>query len=107
MVHGWGRIQIVDRLVRTHDPQIQAWLLREGFRNSVMDEYLACICARADRLHEALKASGVDRPLLDGAAGIFRALIAGGPAEGIDEYEHALRLPNLMSITSGPGPDLS
>ncbi|HEX5413405.1 MAG TPA: hypothetical protein VFZ27_16250 [Terriglobia bacterium] len=89
LVHGWGRIQIVERLVRTNDPQIQAWLLREGFRNSIMDEYLACICARAGRLHEALKAPVLDRPLLDGAADIFRALICGGPAESIDDYENA------------------
>lgn len=88
-VHGWGRIHIVERLARTNEPQIKAWLLREGFRNSVMDNYLACVCARACRLHEALTAPVVDRRLLDGAADIFRALIAGGPAEGIDDYEHA------------------
>lgn len=88
LVHGWGRIQIVERLARTNSPRIQAWLLREGFRNSIMNEYLACICARAGRLHEALRSSAVDRPLLDGAADIFRALICGGPAEGIDDYEH-------------------
>lgn len=88
-VNGWGRIQIVARLVRTNDAQIQAWLLREGFRNSIMNEYLACTCARAGRLHEALRATVLDRPLLDGSAEIFRALICGGPAEGIDDYEHA------------------
>jgi hypothetical protein len=63
--------------------------LREGYRNCVLDEYLACICARAGRLHEALAAGTVDRALLDGAAGILRAMIAGGPGEDIDDYEHA------------------
>ena len=88
-VQGWGRIQIVERLAHTNAPQIRAWLLREGFRNSIMNEYLACTCARAGKLHEALGASIIDRELLDGAAEIIQALITGGPAEGIDDYEHA------------------
>ena len=88
-VHGWGRIQIVSRLAETERRDIRAWMLREGFRNYIMDEYLACTCARAGRLHEALAMSPIDRPLLDGAAGILRALIASGPAEGIDDYDHA------------------
>jgi len=77
-VHGWGRIQIVERLKQTKNPEIQAWMLREGFHNEIMDEYLACICARAGRLHEALRKQFVDDALLDGAAGIIRALISGG-----------------------------
>jgi hypothetical protein len=86
-VHGWGRIQIVERLKETKNSEIQSWMLREGFRNEVMDEYLACICARAGRLHEALEQQVVDDALLEGAAEILRALIAGGgPAEGIDDY---------------------
>jgi hypothetical protein len=88
-VHGWGRIQTVERLAHTQDSRIRDWLLREGFRNLVMNEYLACICARAGRLHEALASSQVDPELLDGAADIFRALLTGGPAEGVDDYEHA------------------
>jgi hypothetical protein len=88
-VHGWGRIHAVERLAHTNDPQIQAWLLREGFRNSIMNEYLARICARAGKLHEALGASAIDQELLDGAAEIIQGLIIGGPAEGIDDYEHA------------------
>ena len=88
-VHGWGRIQIVERLKETKNSEIQSWLLREGFRNEVMNEYLACICARAGRLHEALIQQFVDNALLDGAADIIRALIQGGPAEGIDDYARA------------------
>jgi hypothetical protein len=88
-VRGWGRIQIVERLAHTCDPEIQKWLLREGFRNSVTNEYLACVCARAGKLHDALNSPLVDGPLLDAAADILHALINGGPAEGIDDYEHA------------------
>jgi hypothetical protein len=88
-VHGWGRIQIVERLAGTRNPEIQAWLLREGFRNQVMDAYLAGTCARTGNLHAALESPHIDRQLLDGAAGIIRALISGGPSESIDDYEHA------------------
>jgi hypothetical protein len=88
-VHGWGRIQIVRRLAETRNPDIQEWMLRDGFRNQIMDEYLACICARAGRLHEALNGQFVDDALLGGAADIIHALIRGGPAEGIDDYEYS------------------
>jgi len=57
-VEGWGRIHLVERLAHAEDHEIRAWLLREGFRNAVMGEYVACICARAGRLHEALRTKG-------------------------------------------------
>lgn len=88
-VRGWGRVQVVERLSGTTRPAIQAWMLREGFRNEVMDEYLACICAKTAKLHEALISPDVDSELLNGAAGIIRALLAGGPAESIDDYQDA------------------
>jgi hypothetical protein len=88
-VHGWGRVQIVRRLKDTDDSEIQAWMLREGFRNNIMDEYLACICARAGKLHLALNEQFVDTIILDAATEMIRALITGGPAEDIDDYEHS------------------
>ena len=88
-VHGWGRVQVVERLDGTQNPDIQAWMLREGFRNNVMDEYLAGICAKTGKLHEALKPAHVDDALLDGAADILKALVLGGPADSIDDYPHA------------------
>jgi hypothetical protein len=88
-VTGWGRIQVVERLAHTTSPAIKRWLLREGFRNSVMYEYLAGTCARAGGLLAALSEDRVDQELLTAAGGIIQALIAGGPAEGIDDYEDA------------------
>jgi hypothetical protein len=88
-VTGWGRIHVVERLAQTTEPAIKRWLLREGFRNSVMYEYLAGTCARAGGLLSALSEDHVDRELLTGAGEIIHALIAGGPAEGIDDYEDA------------------
>jgi hypothetical protein len=90
-VRGWGRIHAVERLGDTTDPDIRAWLVRDGFRNDVMDEYLAHTCAVAGDLAGALEADIVDDQLIDGAAGIFAALLNGGPAEDIEDYEQAPR----------------
>jgi len=89
-VHGWGRVQVVERLKRTQNHDILAWMLREGFRNHIMDGYLAGICAKAGVLHEALRPAEIDRALLDGATGIINALLLrGGPADSIDDYPEA------------------
>ena len=45
-VTGWGRIHVVERLRATQNEQIKAWLLRDGCRNDIMDEYTALICAK-------------------------------------------------------------
>src|SRR5579875_1945882 len=88
-VTGWGRIHVVERLAGTTNPAVKRWLLREGFRNSVLYEYLAGTCARAGGLLAALSEDRVDRELLTAAGEIIQALIAGGPAEGMDDYEDA------------------
>jgi hypothetical protein len=85
-VHGWGRIQLVERLADTQAPEIKRWLVREGYRNSIMYEYLAYTCATAGGLAEELAAPQVDEPLVAGAGDILQALIAGGPAQDIDDY---------------------
>jgi hypothetical protein len=85
-VHGWGRISIVERLADTADPIIKAWMLRDGYRNSIMVEYLAYTCASAGGLRAELEKESADPVLLRGAGEIIRALIAGGPAQDIDDY---------------------
>jgi len=104
-VHGWGKIHVVERLQPTRR-EIRDWLLRHGCQNRIMNEYLACICARNGQLREALSADRVDEELFDGATDILVALINGGPAEDIDDYEHApqviaeyVRLADAMSTS--------
>lgn len=91
VVEGWGRIHCVERLRHTTDPAIRRWILRTGFRNSVMNEYLAHIAATTGGLLEALRAGDqtVDRELLDAAGEILEALIRGGPAQDIDDWADA------------------
>jgi hypothetical protein len=85
-VHGWGRIQLVERLRATENPAIKAWMLREGFRNQIMYEYLAHCCATTGGLLSALQSPERDDALLLGAGEIIDALLAGGPAKDIDDY---------------------
>ncbi|MGQ0840253.1 hypothetical protein [Actinokineospora sp.] len=88
-VRGWGRIGVVERFDRTASPQVRDWLLRGGFRNSVMDEYLAHQAATVGGLVDALAADDIDGELLAAACDIVSALIEGGPAEDIDDYPDA------------------
>jgi hypothetical protein len=90
---GWGKIEAVGRLAHEPElpPEVRAWLLRHGCDNAVMPEYLAHPCATAGRLEDAL-AGLVDDELLDGACTIVRALVNGGPAEDINDYEPGPRV---------------
>ena len=88
-VDGWGRIQIVERLVPTEDPALRHWLRTEGFRNSVMYEYLALIAAEYGRLFETLEVPALPPEELQAAGEIIRAMIAGGPAPGLEAYQDA------------------
>jgi hypothetical protein len=90
LVTSWGRIQIIERsLSQTKDEQIKAWLLREGYKNDVLYEYTALVCAETGELLPALASAEPDDKLLTGAGSILAALIRGreGPAAGIDEYK--------------------
>ncbi|HEX6096477.1 MAG TPA: hypothetical protein VF432_09155 [Thermoanaerobaculia bacterium] len=89
-VRGWGKVSLVERIVEhgSDRADVRDWLLRRGFANAVMDEYLAYACAVAGRLHEALAADTIDAELRQGACAIVHALINGGPAEDMDDYDH-------------------
>lgn len=91
-VAGWGRIQAVRTLRDTPDPRVKAWLLREGFRNTITDEYLAHLAATTGDLHRALSRPHVDTPLLDGGGRLLAAMAEGqgGPAPGLADYAHAV-----------------
>lgn len=85
-VSGWGRIHLVEKLAGTPDARIKAWLLREGYRNSIMYEYLAHTCAAGGDLVTALRDGSPDDALLTGAREILLALIAVGPARDMSHY---------------------
>lgn len=88
-VDGWGRIHTVERLFGTKNPDIKDWLLREGYKNSIMYEYLAHGCAVAGDLKSALQMPHIDDELMDSASDILSALWVGGPAADIGDYPDA------------------
>ena len=86
-VTGWGRIHLVERLTETTNDEIRAWLLRDGYRNEIMWEYTALICARTGGLLDAVRLPDPDDALLTGAGDLLATLTAsGGPAEGMESY---------------------
>lgn len=86
---GWGRIHCVERLRETTDSATARWILTEGFRNAVMNEYLAYIAATTGDLAGALADQSPDPDVLIAAAEIIDALLMGGPAEDVDNYGDA------------------
>ena len=93
LARGWGKVEAVGRLAEQPSlpADVRAWLLRHGCDNAVTPEYLAYACATAGGLDEALGGL-VDDALLDGACTIVAALVRGGPAEDIDDYEPGPRV---------------
>jgi hypothetical protein len=93
LARGWGKVEAVARLAAVDElpEDVRGWMLRHGCDNDVMPEYLAFACATAGGLEDAL-AGLVDDELLDGASTIVRALVNGGPAEDIADYEPGPRV---------------
>ncbi|SDM64358.1 hypothetical protein SAMN05421869_15034 [Nonomuraea jiangxiensis] len=91
-VGGWGRIHAVERLHDCDDPEIKDWVLREGWRNSIMDEYLAPIAATTGGLYAALLVPAPDDGLVTAAGGVLATLVQGesGPSTGISGYADAV-----------------
>ena len=90
-VKGWGRIQVIERLVPTDNVELQRWLRTEGYCNSVMNEYLALIAATHGRLLAALEQPSLPPDELAAACDLICALIASdaGPVAGMDSYADA------------------
>jgi hypothetical protein len=90
---GWDKVEAVGRLTAHGElpADARAWLLRHGCEDMVMPEFVAYAIATAGRLEEALDGL-VDDALLDGACVILSALVNGGPAEDIDDYEPGPRV---------------
>ena len=87
-VHGWGRVHVVRMLATTECPEIQQWLLRDGYKTSCMAGYLAYLCATGGKMREALQAPASDKRLLIGAGEIIVGLFDGrdGPGKTMADY---------------------
>jgi hypothetical protein len=106
---GWGRVEAVDRLAGM-EPQltadVRAWLLRSGCLTADIPEYVAFACATAGRLEEAVTGL-VDDELLDGACAILSALVTGGPAQDMQDYDPARDVAAaVLDLLDGRAPNL-
>jgi hypothetical protein len=92
-VDGWGKIHIVERLAKMDLPShIKKWLITDGYKNSIMYEYLAYTCAVAGDLDKVMEEETIDYAMFKSSGEIIEALIAGGPAEDISHYKPASTL---------------
>jgi hypothetical protein len=91
-VDGWGRIELVELLLGEPRSDVCAFLLREGFRNSIMYGYTAQMVADHCDLAGALEGD-TDEALVAGARDILSTLADeawGGPAGGMLDYPNGL-----------------
>lgn len=88
-VDGWGRIQLVERLSKTNNQAIKHWILTQGYKNSIMYDYLAYTAADSGDLKYALSKDIVDKDILFAARDIIESLILETNLVGISIYPYA------------------
>lgn len=90
-VHGWGRIEAIRRFdAEFGDEEFADWMLHEGYRNTIMHEYTADICARRGVLAQRLASENVEERTLDAAADLLAALARGQPGAGMSGYAESI-----------------
>ncbi|GLB47840.1 hypothetical protein Y10_02080 [Neptunitalea sp. Y10] len=96
-VSGWGKIHIVQRLAETANPNIKKWLIREGYKNDILYEYLTYTCAKAGNLYQELSAKNIDDKLFRGAGDIITTLLNdNSPVEDIYSYDEGAEVVQLF-----------
>ncbi len=93
--YGWGRINSIEQLRRTSNQAIKRWMLRDGYNNTVMNEYTAYICATTGGLRGAIDVDIIDDELLEGTAGILNALLSNDIFGGVDDYIDAYAVASM------------
>ena len=100
-VKGWGKIYMVNTIVSydsTLNQETRDWLLLEGFKNGVMDQYLALSCASTGHLDEFLKRQTLSDKELTSIASLIIALLDEGPVSGISGLEKSTDILNNFII---------
>lgn len=85
---GWGKIEAVTSL-QANSPEVKHWLLTEGCKNDVMNDYLALTCAVNGELDVALHEENISKQLYDGAAVIISGLLGEAGNRKMDDYAYA------------------
>jgi hypothetical protein len=86
---GWARVEVVERIASEAGDRddVSRWLLRHGTEGDYLDAYTAYRCAVLAKLPEVLGGGEPDAEVRTGVRRILDALIEGGPAEDLADYE--------------------
>ncbi|AXG75041.1 hypothetical protein DVK85_12705 [Flavobacterium arcticum] len=89
-VNGWGKIQLVDRLARiSESDEVKEWLITDGYKNNIHNQYLASTCAIHGELSTKLDHETIEPELYIAASEILDVLLSPGPCDDISSYEDA------------------
>ncbi|WP_326569686.1 hypothetical protein VSH64_01110 [Amycolatopsis rhabdoformis] len=89
-VNGWGRVYVVEALLRLDDPATRPWLLRRAVNGDHLNGYFAGELAVKTALHEAVADPGADDELFDHAGRLMDVLTySRGMGSSIEDYDHA------------------
>lgn len=83
---GWGKISVVEQM-RADTEEKKEWILCHGCRNSVLNAYLAYVCAKQCDFLERLKKGNLTNEQLQGAGDIMEGLLDEGPCAGMSAVE--------------------
>ncbi|MFA5573755.1 MAG: hypothetical protein WC994_01735 [Brumimicrobium sp.] len=90
-VNGWGRIQTIEQMVDYDlSYEIKEWLITEGFRNYIMNEYLTLLCAQYGDLNTFLKTDNITLEMYNSITDLLEGLFASDAPNGnIYDYNEA------------------
>ncbi len=86
LVHGWGRIFLVHELP-ADSQEVRDWLLREGWRNTVLSNYSTRLCAQRGGLPELLAREELTTEEWTAARELTTALLEEQPLPGLSAME--------------------
>ncbi|MFP4496721.1 MAG: hypothetical protein ACLFQV_00815 [Vulcanimicrobiota bacterium] len=103
-VEGWGRIHLSNRLVeKAGRNDVREYLLKEGCKNTIGEEYTSLEIARSVKLDQILNTTKIDRKSFQGAGvlinGMIDATIVRGPFIGLEKYDRGFAcLDNYLNL---------
>lgn len=90
LTKGWGKLAALKAL-DVRNEEMQDWLLTEGYKNEIKDDFLALTLANVAELDSVLEREQISREVYEGAAEVIRLLIGSKGEENIDAYVYANR----------------
>jgi hypothetical protein len=104
---GWEKVEILNRLAGTENPEIKRWLVCEGYRDEWCGDDLAFVCATSGELLSELKKPTPDPKVLIAAGRILEALIEGYGFHDISHYDDGPDAVELYITHLANQPDLT